>query len=150
GAIAFDRTNPKIVYCGLGEGNWWWWLGTGVLRSTDGGASWSPLAAAPFVGQGFFDLVVGPANGQHLLAATTGGLYVSTNGGVSWTQRRSARTFSISIAPGGGPNAEILAASTDGVFRSIDGGQTWSAVTLPGKPASFTRLAVAIAPSNGA
>jgi hypothetical protein len=150
GAIAFDRTNPKIVFGGLGEGNWWWWLGTGVIRSTDGGTTWSPIATAPFVGQGFFDLVVDPANGQHLLAATTGGLYVSTNGGVNWTQRRSARTFSISIAPGGGPNAEILAASSDGIWRSTNGGQTWSAVTLPGSPGSFTRLAVSIAPSNGA
>ncbi|HEY6892140.1 MAG TPA: hypothetical protein VI300_30330, partial [Solirubrobacter sp.] len=124
GAVVFDRTNPRIAYCGLGEGNWWWWLGAGILRSSDGGASWSQLCTAPFVGQGFFDLAVDPANGQHLLAATTGGLYVSTNGGTGWTQRRAARTWSIAF--GGG---EILAACSDGLWRSTDGGTTWTKVT---------------------
>ena len=148
GALAFDPRNPRTVYCGLGEGNWWWWLGAGVLRSSDGGTTWSTLCTAPFVGQGFYDLVVDPANGRHLLAATTGGLYVSNDGGTTWTQRRSARTWSIAIAPAGGARAEILAASSDGLWRSTNGGTTWTAVPLPGSPGGFTRLAVAIATSN--
>jgi hypothetical protein len=148
GAIAFDRTNPRNVYCGLGEGDWWWWLGAGMLRSSDGGASWSTLCTAPFVGQGFYALVVDPANGRHLLAGTTGGLYVSTNGGVSWTRRRAVRTWSIAISPAGGAGAEILAACSDGIWRSTNGGTSWTAVTLPRSPGTFTRLAVAIAPSN--
>ena len=102
GAIAFDPSNSHTVYCGTGEGNWWWWLGAGILRSSDGGASWTTLCTAPFVGQGFFDLVVNPANGRHLLAGTTGGLYVSTDGGVTWTQRRAARCWSISMPSGAG------------------------------------------------
>src|SRR6266566_2376244 len=82
GAIAFDRRSPLTVYCGTGEGNWWWWLGAGILRSTDGGTTWSTLCTAPFVGQGFYDLVVDPGDSLHLIAGTTGGLYVSTDGGV--------------------------------------------------------------------
>jgi len=39
---------------------------------------------------------------------------------------------------------------SDGVWRSTNGGTTWAAVTLPGSPGSFTRLAVAIASSNPA
>ena len=78
GAVAFDPTTPSKVYAGLGEGNWWWWLGAGILRSTDGGTTWSTLCTTPFVGQGFYDLVVDPENGNRLYAATTGGLYVST------------------------------------------------------------------------
>ncbi|HTS61398.1 MAG TPA: hypothetical protein VMH28_05215 [Candidatus Acidoferrales bacterium] len=148
GAIAFDLGNPNTVYCGTGEGNWWWFVGTGVLRSTDGGTTWSPLATAPFVGQGFYDLVVDPATGMHLLAGTTGGLYVSANGGISWTQQRAAPTYSISMAPGGGANAEILAACGDGVWRSTDGGTTWNAVALPGAQGNYQRLAVAIAPTD--
>ena len=89
GAIAFDPTDPSVVYCGLGEGNWWSWLGTGVLRSTDGGTTWSPRCTAPFVGQGFYDLVVDSHDHRRLLAATTGGLYVSTDRGLTWTQRRA-------------------------------------------------------------
>jgi photosystem II stability/assembly factor-like uncharacterized protein len=150
GAIAFDRSNPSTVYCGTGEGNWWWWLGAGILHSTDGGTTWSTLCTAPFVGQGFYDLVVDPRDSLHLMAGTTGGLYVSTDGGVNWTQRRTARTWSLSIAPTGGSTAEILAACSDGLWRSTDGGTTWNAVTLPGSPGAFDRFAVAIAPSNAA
>ena len=145
GALAFDPSNTRIAYCGLGEGNWWWWLGAGVLRSSDGGASWTQLCTAPFVGQGFYDIAVDPRDGKRLFAATTGGLYVSTDGGASWTRRRTARTWSVALGSG-----EVLVASSDGIWRSTDNGTTWSAVTLPGSPGSFYRLAVAIAPSNGA
>lgn len=150
GALVFDPSNPSIVYCGTGEGNWWSWLGAGILRSTNGGATWSTLCTAPFVGQGFYALIVDRADSNHLLAGTRGGLYVSTNGGTAWTQRRTARTWSVSMAPAGGPSAEILAGCTDGLFRSTNGGTSWTAVTLPGTPGTFDRLEVAIAPSNPA
>jgi hypothetical protein len=148
GAIVFDPHNASIVYCGTGEGNWWAWLGAGILRSNDGGASWTTLCTNPFVGQGFYDLRVDPGNSNHMLAASTGGLHVSNDTGVTWTQRRNVRTWSIAIAPAGGAGAEILAASGDGLFRSTDGGTTWATVALPGAPAGFNRLAVSIAPSN--
>lgn len=148
GALAFDPRNSATVYCGTGEGNWWWFLGAGVLRSTNGGTTWSTLCTAPFVGQGFYDLIVDPANSLHLLAGTTGGLYVSTDGGVTWTRRRTARTWSVSMAPAGGPSAEILAASSDGLWRSTNGGTTWAAVALPVAVTPFDRLEVAIAPSS--
>jgi hypothetical protein len=146
GAIAFDSSDPRTVYCGLGEGNWWFWLGTGVLRSTDGGSTWTTRCTTPFVGRGFYDLVVDPSDGQHLLAATTGGLYSSTDGGTTWTQRRTATTWSVAITTGANP--EILAACSDGVWRSTDGGTTYTSVSLPGGPSGFTRLAVAVAPTD--
>jgi len=148
GAITFSPQNPSIVYCGTGEGNWWSWLGVGVLRSSDGGASWSTLCTTPFVGQGFYDLVVDPQDGQHLLAATTGGLYVSTNGGTAWTARRNARTWSLALVYRSDGTADTLAASSDGLWTSTDGGTTWTAVILPGTPGVFDRLAVTIARSN--
>ena len=149
GALAFDPNNGSIAYCGTGEGAWWGYtyLGNGILRSTDGGTSWTPLCTTPFVGQGFFQLAVDRANGQRLYAATTGGLYVSTNGGTTWTQRRAEICWGVSLDAGG---TEALAACRDGLFRSTDGGATWSAVALAGAPTSFFRFAVAIAPSNAA
>jgi hypothetical protein len=146
GAVTFDPSNPRTAYCGLGEGNWWSWLGTGVLRSTDGGTTWSTLCTDPFIGQGFYDLAVDPANASHLVAATTGGLYDSTNGGTTWTRRRNARTWSVAIT--GGAQQEILGACADGLFRSTDNGATYTAVTLPSAPSGFSRLAVAIAATD--
>jgi hypothetical protein len=145
GALAYDPVRPGNVYCGLGEGDWWSFLGNGVLRSSDGGASWTPACTAPFVGQGFYALRVDQGNGSRLLAGTTGGLYVSTDAGATWAQRRAVATFA--ITPGTG---EWLASSTDGLFRSTDSGSTWNAVPLPGGPGSFVRLAVSAAPSNPA
>lgn len=150
GALAFDPSNSSTVYCGTGEGNAWYNspLGAGILRSSDGGTTWSTLCTDPFVGQGFYDLVVNSANGQQLLAGTTNGLYVSTDGGINWTQRRSSTTWTLSIPPAGGSTAEILAACRDGLWQSTDGGTTWNVVALPISPGNFDRLAVDIAPSN--
>lgn len=143
GALAFDPSAPTTVYCGTGEGNWWSYLGVGVLRSTDGGTTWSTLCTTPFLGDGFYSLVVDPANGDRLYAGTRGGLWVSTNGGVDWTRRRTEPTWSVGVRGG-----EVLAGCRDGLFRSTDNGGTWTAVALPGVPSSFQRLAVAIAPSD--
>lgn len=150
GALAYDRRNPAVVYCGTGEGNWWSFLGAGVLRSTDGGTTWTQHCTTPFVGQGFYDLTVDPADSNHLLAATTGGLYVSTNGGAAWTLRRAGIAWSVVMAPAGGPAAEILAATRAGIVRSTNGGTTWTAVALPGAPAAFDRIAVDICRANPA
>jgi len=145
GALAFDPVHPGTVLCGTGEGNWWSYLGAGILRSTDGGTTWSTLCRDPFLGQGFYDVRFVPAVSGRLLAAVTSGLYSSSDGGTTWTQRHAGRTWSVAVDAG-----EALAGSADGVHRSTDGGLTWTAVALPGAPGSFDRLAVAIAPSNPA
>lgn len=147
GALAFDPSHHARAYCGTGEGNFYASLGVGVLTSADGGTTWTQLARDPFVGLGFFDLIVDPKNGCRLLAATTGGLYTSIDGGTTWTQHRQACTWDLSVAPDGGPSAEIFAASADGLHRSASG-TAYTKVNLPGQPAHFDRLSVAHAPSN--
>ena len=143
GAIAFDPTNPMIVYAGSGEGNFYFNLGAGVYRSTDGGTTWKVIATAPFVGAGFYDLVVDPNVPKVLYAATTGGFYASTNGGSSWSLKRGGQCWDISLHPGGGSTAEILAAFIDGLFVSTSGGGSFAAVSLPSAPTgAWTRLAV--------
>jgi hypothetical protein len=147
GALAFDPSAPATVYCGTGEGRVSWVVGAGLLRSTDGGRTWSPHGGATFNGQGFYDLQVDRTNSSLLSAATTHGLWLSTNGGSAWTRKRTTMTWSVSIAPGGG-SAEMLAAGVEGLLRSSDGGTTWVPVALPNPPGTYKRLAVAIAPSN--
>ncbi|MFY9588527.1 MAG: hypothetical protein WAT66_13835, partial [Actinomycetota bacterium] len=153
GAIAFDPSNPLIVYAGTGEGDFFRRLGVGLLKSTDGGTSWILAATAPFSGIGFYDLLVDPSNANNILAATSGGLYDSSDGGTTWVQRRAQVTwdFSLGNLPGGpGGTQEIFAACADGLFSSNDGGTTWTAVALAGAPATIQRMEVAHAASNPA
>jgi photosystem II stability/assembly factor-like uncharacterized protein len=153
GAIAYDPSNSSIVYAGTGEGDFFSSLGVGLLRSVDGGTNWALLATTPFVGVGFYDIVVDPLNGNHLLAATTSGLFESTNGGTSWNQRRAPRTWDLSMHPAvagdSSSTGEVFGACTDGLFRSTNGGTAWVSVSLPSAPASFSRIEVCHAPADG-
>jgi photosystem II stability/assembly factor-like uncharacterized protein len=155
GAVAFDPTNPAIAYAGTGEGDSTFagdpcLLGVGLLKSADGGRTWTLHARAPFERLGFFDLAVDPADGRHLLAATTDGLFESKNGGDTWQRRRIQRTWSVSFRPDAATAGarEALAACDDGLFRSTNGGGSWSAVSLPNLP-SLERMAARHAPSDG-
>jgi photosystem II stability/assembly factor-like uncharacterized protein len=142
GAITFDPTAPKKVYVGSGEGNFYANLGAGVYRSTDGGTTWAVLASAPFVGVGFYDLVVDPHDPKILYAAATNGFYRSTNGGASWSLKRPGACWDISVHPSGG-SVELLATFAGGLFVSTNAGTSFAPVALPGGPASaWTRLAV--------
>lgn len=153
GALAIDPSNPLVVYAGTGEGDSISALGVGVLRSTDGGATWTHHARAPFEGIGFYDLVVDPSDSDHILAATTDGLFESTDGGTAWSKRRNKVTWGVSMHPAvaGNPGAtkEVFAACEDGLFRSTNGGTSWSAVALPGLPGKRDRIEVCHAPSDG-
>ncbi len=80
GAVAFNPSDPSIVYAGTGEGDNTFvntpnLLGAGLLRSNDGGATWSVHATSVFNKVGFYDIAVDPQNGNHLLAATTVGIF---------------------------------------------------------------------------
>lgn len=141
GALTFDPKNSTVVYAGSGEGNFYATLGTGVYRSKDGGTTWAVLAAAPFVGVGFHDLVVDPADTAILYAGTTNGFYKSTNGGSSWSLKRGGQCWDVSVHSSGGA-VEVLAAFPDGLFRSTNGGNSFTSVALPGAPSAWTRLAV--------
>jgi hypothetical protein len=150
GALAFNPTNSAIVYCGTGEGNFYAGQGAGLLRSTNGGATWAVRCTTPFVGQGFYDLIVDRANGNHLLAACSWGVYESADAGLTWARRLTAQCWDLAMAPAGGASAEVLAACRDGLYRSTNGGNTYTRVTLPGGPANFDRLACDISRSNPA
>jgi photosystem II stability/assembly factor-like uncharacterized protein len=142
GAVAFDPRNAKRVYAGSGEGDFYAALGAGVYRSTDGGTTWAVLASAPFLGVGFYALVVDPKTASTLYAATTDGFYKSTNGGRTWSRKRGGRCWDVSVHPNGGA-VELLAAFQDGLFVSTNAGNAFAAVALPATPAAaWTRLAV--------
>jgi photosystem II stability/assembly factor-like uncharacterized protein len=154
GAIAFVPGQSKLVYAGTGEGNWLSDYGVGLWKSEDGGATWSELVTSPFVGLGFYAIVMDPLDPKNILAATTGGLFQSTTGGTNWNCVLRARCWDVSIHPKANGNQkstkEVFAATQDGLFLSTDGGSSWpTKIDLVDAPDSFERLAVCHARSNG-
>ncbi|MEO6361751.1 MAG: hypothetical protein ABIO71_00835 [Caldimonas sp.] len=150
GAIAQSPSAPAIVYAATGDGDGQIPYGIGLLRSSDGGATWNSVPSAALAGTGTYDLAVTPNDPLRVWIATDSGLFVSRNGGQTVQQAIGGTCWSVSIhpqAPG-----EIFAAFPGGLVRSADGGATWAAVALPGATSTteYKRLEVCHAPSSGA
>jgi uncharacterized protein (TIGR03437 family) len=162
GAIAIDPTNPDTVYVGTGEENFAIdsYYGAGILKSTDGGASWTNIVG-PFARTTIGALAISPSNNQILLASSRIGIYRSTDGAATWTQVLPATGAGIGTSvlfhPTDGNIAyaalgNVNGSASNGVFRSTDGGQTWHQLTGSGSSALPTsnvgRIEIAIAPST--
>lgn len=156
GAIAIDPVDPTIVYVGTGEppaSN-----GCGLLRSFDGGDTWTEINGAG---------VLAPTNGTQVtrayriridrtsagsrttttvLYAANNGLHRSTNSGTTWTtvlpgvitdlrnDPQQDNVFWAVRASSGGQN---------GLWRSNDRGATWTQVWVA---PTTNRLGLAVSP----
>jgi hypothetical protein len=120
GAIAIDPVNPNIIYVGTGEPNSSCdsYYGQGILRSADGGFSWTLLSGgggSPFNNPGPF---VGKTISKILIDPVTAG---STNSTTIWAGTTSGVTSNGTAAACSG-----VSGSTGGVWKSIDSGATWT------------------------
>jgi hypothetical protein len=99
-ALAIDPNNPNTIYAGTGDLNFGSFsMGSqGILKSTNGGASWTILGAGIF-GPAYSEpagnypqyaavgkVKVDPNNSSNVAAGTKTGLYLSHDGGSTWTQ----------------------------------------------------------------
>jgi len=126
-SLAIDPQNPQTLYAGTDF--------DGVLKSTNGGADWSPVNTglkdtAPYYA--FQALAIDPKNSQTLYAGTDGGgVFKSTDGGDNWspTGEVSGNVWSLVIDP---QNSQTLYAGTygGGVYKSINGGANWTASNM--------------------
>jgi photosystem II stability/assembly factor-like uncharacterized protein len=120
-----------------------------VLRSTDGGATWTE-ADAGIPAHSVTALAVDPRDSRLLYAATGGdyqvygrGVWESADGGASWTRAGDAlkgldiTAITTSPLPG-----VVWAAGFGTVFRSADSGATWSDVTGGLQAATIDRLLI--------
>lgn len=142
GALALDPARPTELYVGTGEGNGYSFLGAGVLKSMDGGATWKALPGRELDGKGFFDFLV--LGKDRLLGALTSGLWLSENDGQSWRRVCEPITWDLSLSRKTG---EILAACSDGLQRSTDG-KSWNPVDLPEASTQWVRMAVDQSPQG--
>ena len=163
GAITVDRTNPSVVWVGTGErqsgcANY---FGLGVFRSTDGGTTFAPRNGSgttavqlSYVGS----IAVHPTNSQTVLVSgegfcengtrSAGGVYKTTDGGLTWRRVLSGSGSDVVFDPGN-PSVVYAAVGSSGVHKSTNTGDTWtlsSSGMVTGT--SLGRLRLAMAPSN--
>jgi hypothetical protein len=159
--MAFDPSNSSVIYAGTGEGffNADGVRGAGIFKTLDAGAHWTRLAATIADANFFFvnDIVVSPANGQHVYAATRTGVLRSLDGGASWNLAIASNVAN------GANGAMDLVMRTDQatdyiyaavgsfarshIFRNTDAGGAgaWNDVY---SEVNMGRTSLAIAPSN--
>lgn len=140
GALAADPLRPGRVYAGTGEANLAFrqWVvsgdrpllgdrGAGLLKSDDGGETWELRGVEEFTGAAFAELAVSPHHPEHLLAATTRGLFRSRDEGRSWQRLEEGlpeeppegMATSVAFHPGD-PRVAYAAFWARGVFRTTD------------------------------
>jgi len=176
GAVAVAASDPNVVYVGTGESQLREDLtyGTGVYRSTDGGASWKHLGLRDT--QQIGDVVIDPRDADRAYVAAMGhafgpnaerGVFRTTDGGRTWKKvlflDDSTGAMDLTIDP---TNPRILFASMwkfqrtpwslnqgggrSGLWKTTDGGDTWTEISFnPGIPARpLGKIGVDISPAN--
>lgn len=175
GSLLLDPANPGTIYAGTGEENFSGdsYYGAGVLKSTDGGASWTQICG-PFCGptgqDGYYgggarigSLAIEPGNSQVLLAGVflaannANGIYRSADAGAHWTQVLAGNPGTGVLFDPATPGTayaalgDSFAGGAEGVFLSTDGGQSWAARNGTGATAlpvgNAARIVLALAPS---
>lgn len=121
-ALAFDPTNPNIIYLGAAEG---------IYKSEDGAAHWKYILS----GIGTAAMSVDPYQSSTVYAAgisgSNGKIIKSLDGGTSWVDiytEPSKNNAVLALDVSKGLASLVLAGLGSGeIIRSTDGGHTWQA-----------------------
>jgi photosystem II stability/assembly factor-like uncharacterized protein len=146
--LVLDPSNPDIIYAAFWQA--WrtpWQLvsggaGSGIFKSTDAGEHWTELTRNPGLPQGTIGnigLAVSPANSKKVWAiveADSGGVFLSSDGGATWTRTNSDRRLRqrawyytrIFADPKDANSVYVL---NTGMYRSTDNGKTFRNIQVP-------------------
>lgn len=123
-------------------------VGDTLLKSTNDGASWSKLTVTS-VGQMFF------RDNKLYIAGVEGKVYVSSNGGSSFTSGTVIASGTGSLWDvAADSNGVVYAISEDNnqtsgqLWKSTDGGSTWTDMSISSKGVTSVPFKIAVNPSN--
>ncbi|MBL4703632.1 MAG: PKD domain-containing protein [Flavobacteriales bacterium] len=141
--ITVDPSNSNIIYLCTGDSDGGDVYSIGLMKSTDGGASWNSIGG--ITANETTEIIIDPTNSNILYLASSSGVYKSTNAGTSWTNVRTGNIRDIEMKPGTPSTLYAVTGST--FYVSTNSGGTWNTVTsaLPG---SSGRLAIATTAAN--
>ncbi len=149
-SVVMDPSNPNVLYVTMWQAQRTPWNltsggpGSGVYKTTDGGAHWTKISAHPGFAAGMLGkmgVALAPSDPRIVYAivqARHGGVFRSENGGATWTRvngemklrQRAFYYMALTVDP---KNANVLyAPEVDSVWKSTDGGKVWKPLTQPG------------------
>ncbi len=155
--IVVDWATPNIIYIltGTGDNCCGDFVTTfefnnpssGVMKSTDGGVTWNAtgtLPTTPNIGSYIgYDIAQNPVYPLELLVATSDGVFLTLNGGTSWTKVKDGNHFDVEYKPN---DADIVyCTDNDSIFYSTTYGTTWlnSSVNIA-IPSTNNRIALGV------
>src|SRR6266496_3744746 len=117
GALAIAPSDDNVVYMGSGEASLAGdsYSGDGVYKSTDGGVTWKKVSGDKFVGQSSSDIVIDPANSNHLYLSTVRG-----RGGIRRTSHPSQQPFGVWESKDGGAHWTLRKGTTNEIHGATD------------------------------
>jgi photosystem II stability/assembly factor-like uncharacterized protein len=118
---SFDQCagQPNTCYCGTEPGE--------VYKSINGGLNWQLVSKTIDFGSGVTAVEVHPTNSNFVLAGGNNGIFLSTDGALTWTNTLPSSGLNVNeiyILPNS-PNT-IIAATDKGLYRSTDAAQNWT------------------------
>lgn len=135
--IVLSPDDPDVIYAGTGDKDLWDSVSIGVIKSTDGGNSWSNTGLSFSLSdqKQVTGLLIDTNNANILYASTKSAwnvaeVYKSTDHGSSWSLMHSfnGSITDLEILPAN--NQYLFVGMQDGsLYRSIDGGSNWNDIT---------------------
>jgi hypothetical protein len=145
--IVVDHTTPNTVYILTGDGDAADTYSIGVMKSIDGGATWTTTGLSWGVtsfNRGY-KLLQHPTNNAIMFAATTAGILKTTDGWATWSTVQSGSFRDIEFKPG--TPATMYASTSNAFYRSTNTGTSWSLITS-GLPTGEDRSELAVSAAN--
>jgi uncharacterized protein (TIGR03437 family) len=138
GSIAIDPNNANTIYVGTGEGNGSAdsYYGAGLLKSTDGGATWAQIVGP--------NSATAPMNPAFLNACIVRIQIDRNNTQTIFIATRNGATHGAS----GGSGGSSVPLGQRGIWKSTDGGATWKNADPSGTNGANSATDVLIDPQN--
>lgn len=143
-SVVISAANPSTVYAGTGEpfSGFGMISGIGIIKSTDEGKNWTLLENTSVMGD-IARMFINQTDENIVVAATSSGVYKTTDGGASWTQTYSDGKLQDLKAAPTDPNILYAFDSTQkNIIKSTDQGDTWT--TVYAKMNNDSRIELAI------